>query len=42
MHELGLIIEASVSDQRLDLAIQDLQNFFIERFSNRRPVNIVF
>ena len=41
MYEMGLIIEASVSDQRLDLAIQDLQNFFIEKSSNPRPVNTV-
>ena len=29
----------STSDQRPDLAIQDLRNFFVEISSNLRPVN---
>ena len=31
-----------VSDQRPDLVIQDLQNFFVEKSSYSRPVNVVF
>ena len=31
----------SVSDQRSDLAIQDLRNFFVEKSSDSRPVNII-
>ena len=43
MYEMGLTIEASLSDQRLDLAIQYLQHFFAEKSSNvERPVSIVF
>ena len=32
----------SVSDQRPDLAVQDFRDFFVEKFSDPRPVNIVF
>ena len=32
----------SVSDQRSDLTIQDLRDFFVEKSSDPRPVNIVF
>ena len=43
MYEMALIIEASISDQRLDLAIQYLQNIFVEKSSNvERPASIVF
>ena len=31
----------SLSDQRPDLAIQDLRNFFVEKSSDPRPLNIV-
>ena len=31
----------SVSDQRPDLAIQELQNFFVEKSSYPRPADIV-
>ena len=32
----------SVSNQRPDLAIQDLRNFFVEKSTDPRPANIIF